>query len=179
LLYETAPETVRLILLLSTSKNNDSRSTYSHSDYDLSVLSPFVLTTDLLLLLGGEVVGNVESLADLLRRLALDHVGHSLAADIEKRLDIKEIGCLGFWLAANSNDGDIRSGGIVIYTYKNNLKEHFLIHLHELLVPLLDISRLLAGIRLVIRGRDGIVTVVLAPLHHLSQDCFIDLSRPC
>lgn len=68
---------------------------------------------------------------------------------------------------------------VIIQTYKNNLKEHFLIHLHELLVPLLDISRLLAGIRLVIGSSNGIVTVVLAPLDHLSQDCFIDLPRPC
>lgn len=80
-------------------KINNSRSTNSRSDHDLSVLSPFILTTDLLLLLSGEIIRNVESLADLLGRLALDHVGHSLAANIEKRLDIKEIGCLGLWLA--------------------------------------------------------------------------------
>lgn len=104
MLYETAPETVGLVLLLPISKNKDSRSTNNHSDHGLSVLSPFVLTTDLLLLLGGEVICNVESLADLLGRLALDHVGHSLAADIEKRLDIEEIGCLGIWLAGVSGD---------------------------------------------------------------------------
>lgn len=63
-------------------------------------------------------------------------------------------------------------------TYKNNLKEHFLIHLHELLVPLLDISRLLAGIRLVVGSRDGVVTVVLAPLDDLSQDRLIHLPSP-
>lgn len=81
----------------------------------------------------------------------------------------------GLWLAANQNAGDIWGS----QTYKNNLKEHFLIHLHELLVPLLDISRLLAGIRLVIGCCDGIVTVVLAPLDDLSQDRFIDLPSPC
>lgn len=32
---------------------------------DLAILSPLVLTSDLLLLLWGEVVGNVEGLADL------------------------------------------------------------------------------------------------------------------
>lgn len=94
--------------MLSTSRKiKIQKALISHSDHDLSVLSPLVLTTDLLLFLGGEIVCDVESLADLLRRLALDHVGHSLAADIEKRLDIKEIGCLGLWLAANQNAGDI------------------------------------------------------------------------
>ena len=34
------------------------------------------------LLLRGEVVHDVEQLADLLRRLHLDHVGHSLAANV-------------------------------------------------------------------------------------------------
>jgi hypothetical protein len=80
-------------------KINNSRSANSRSDHDLSVLSPFILTTDLLLFLRGKVIRNVEGLADLLGRLALDHVGNCLAADIEKRLDIQEIGCLGLWLA--------------------------------------------------------------------------------
>lgn len=57
----------------------------------LAVLGPLVLTADLLLLLGREVVGNVERLADLLGRLALDHVGDGLAADIEKGLDVKVV----------------------------------------------------------------------------------------
>ena len=41
-----------------------------------------VLLLDLSLLLGREVVHNVEELADLLRSLALDHVCNSLATDI-------------------------------------------------------------------------------------------------
>lgn len=60
-------------------------------------------------------------------------------------------------------------------TYKDDLEEHLLVHLHELLVPLLDISCLLAGIGLVVGGSDGVVAVVLAPLNNLSQDCFVDL----
>lgn len=58
------------------------------------LLSPLVLTTDLVLLLGGEVVLNVEGLADLLRRLALNHVGDSLTANVEQGLDIKVVGSL-------------------------------------------------------------------------------------
>ena len=53
------------------------------------LLSPLVLTTDLVLLFRSEVVLDVESLADLLGRLALDHVGHGLAANIQETLDIE------------------------------------------------------------------------------------------
>jgi hypothetical protein len=48
----------------------------------LTILSPLILAADLLLLLRGKVIGDVESLSDLLGRLALDHVCHSLAANI-------------------------------------------------------------------------------------------------
>ena len=59
-----------------------------------SLLSPLVFTTNLVLLLGGEVVLNVECLSDFLRRFALDHIGYGLAADVEQSLDIKVIGGL-------------------------------------------------------------------------------------
>lgn len=62
--------------------------------FDLSVLSPLVLSADLLLLLRGEVVGDVEGLADLLGGLALDHVGNSLAANIKEGLDVEVVGGL-------------------------------------------------------------------------------------
>lgn len=45
----------------------------------LLLLAPGVLLAHLLLLGGGEVVLDVEGLADLLRSLALDHVSDSLA----------------------------------------------------------------------------------------------------
>ena len=60
----------------------------------LAILGPLVLTPDLLLLLGCEVVDNVECLADLFGRLALDHVGNCLAAYVKQRLDVKVIGGL-------------------------------------------------------------------------------------
>lgn len=47
------------------------------------LLGPFVLATDLVFLLRGEVVLDIECLPDLLWRLALDHVGNGLAADIK------------------------------------------------------------------------------------------------
>lgn len=59
-----------------------------------AVLSPLVLTADLLFLFGGEVVLDVEGLADLLGALALDHVGDGLAADVKKGLDVHVVGGL-------------------------------------------------------------------------------------
>jgi hypothetical protein len=48
----------------------------------------------LVLLLGGEVICDIEGFADLLRRLSLDHIGNGFAANVKKWLDIKIIGCL-------------------------------------------------------------------------------------
>ena len=61
---------------------------------ELSVLRPFILPPNLRFLLRSEIIGDVECLADLLRRLPLDHVGHSLAANIEERLDVQVVGSL-------------------------------------------------------------------------------------
>lgn len=58
------------------------------------LLSPLVLTTDLILLLGREVVLDVEGFTDLLWGLALDHVGDGLAADIEESFDVEIVGSL-------------------------------------------------------------------------------------
>jgi len=59
------------------------------------LLSPLILAADLILLLRREVVLDVEGLADLLGRFALDHVGNSLTSNIKKRLDVKVVGSLG------------------------------------------------------------------------------------
>lgn len=64
-----------------------------------TVLSPLVLAADLFLLLGGEVVGDVERLANLLWGLALDHVGNGLATDVKEGLDIEVVGSL--WISLN------------------------------------------------------------------------------
>ena len=58
----------------------------------LSVFTPLVLLADLSLLLCGEVVDNVESLANLLRGLALDHGRDSSARQVKQRLDVHEVG---------------------------------------------------------------------------------------
>ena len=65
-----------------------------YRENDLTILSPLVLTANLLLLLRGEVVGDVECLADLLWRLSLNHVCDGLTSNIQEGLDIKVVGGL-------------------------------------------------------------------------------------
>lgn len=57
----------------------------------LSVLSPLVLAADLLFFLRGEIIRDVECLADFLRRFALDHISNGLAPDIQKRFDVEVV----------------------------------------------------------------------------------------
>jgi hypothetical protein len=121
----------------------------------LAVLSPLVLAADLVLLLGGEVVLDVEGLANLLGRLALDHVGDSLAADVEEGLDVHVVCC------------------------ENDLEQHLLVDLHELLIPLLNVGGLLAGVGIVVLGRRGVVLVLRAPLENLLEDVLRDLRWGC
>jgi len=116
----------------------------------LAVLGPFVLTADLILLLGGEVVLDVEGLTDLLRRLALDHVRDSLAADVEERLNVQVVGS------------------------QDNLEQHLLVNLHKLLVPLIDVGGL-AAIVVVIGSSLGVILVVLAPLNDLLEDGLVNV----
>ena len=72
---------------------------------NLTILSPLVLTSNLLFLLRGEVVGDVEGLSDFLWRLALDHVRNGLATNVEKGLDIKVVGCLKVLVSKDRSAG--------------------------------------------------------------------------
>jgi hypothetical protein len=94
----------------------------------LAVLGPLVLAADLVLLLGSEVVLNVERLANLLGGLALDHVCDSL--------DVHVVGG------------------------EDDLEEHLLVDLHELLVPLFNVGGLLAGVGVVVLGGRRVVLVL-------------------
>lgn len=77
----------------------------------LAVLGPFVLATNLVLLFGGEVVLDVESLPDFLRRLALDHVGDGLASNIQEGLDVEVVGSLGRIVSSSQTGGEGRCRG--------------------------------------------------------------------
>lgn len=64
------------------------------------------------------------------------------------------------------------------YTYQDDLEQHLLINLHELLVPLVDIGGLATGI-IVVMGARRVVLMVVAPLNNLVQDRRIDLFESC
>lgn len=66
---------------------------------------------------------------------------------------------------------------LVAKTYEDDLKEHLLVDLHELLIPLLNIGGLLTSVGLVVLGLGRIVTVVVAPLYDLAEDGLVDLDN--
>ena len=102
------------------------------SDSYLSVFTPLVLLADLSLFFGGEVVDDVESLANLLGGLALDHGRDSSARQVKQRLDVHEVGG------------------------QNELKENLLLNVDEVCIPLLDDLTHLCRLQwLCIRGSGG------------------------
>jgi len=109
------------------------------------LLAPFVLLADLLLLAGREIVLDVEGLPDLLRGLALDEVGHSLAGYVQQSLDV-----------------EIVSG-------QNELEEGSLVSLQELRVPRRDVVGALLLV-LIVLGQGRVVLVVGGPLDHLLEN---------
>lgn len=60
-------------------------------------------------------------------------------------------------------------------TYENDLEQHLLVNLHELLVPLLNVGGLLAGIGIIIGSGGGVVLVMLAPFDNLLENGLVDL----
>ena len=56
--------------------------------------------------------------------------------------------------------------------YKNDVEEHLLVNLHELLIPLPDISKLHPSVKviIVVVNCGKVVLVVLAPLEDLAKD---------
>jgi hypothetical protein len=117
----------------------------------LTVLGPLVLAADLVFLFGSKVILDVECLADLLGRFAFDHVGDGLAADIEESFDVHVVGS------------------------EDDLEEHLLVDLHKLLVPFFNVSRLLAGVGVIVLGGRRVILVLGAPLEHLLEDIFGNL----
>ena len=111
----------------------------------LLFLAPLVLPPHLLLLLGAEVVLDIERLPDVLGCLPLDHVGHRLAGDVQKALDVQVVG------------------------RQDQLEESALVDQEEFLVPVRDVVCPLDSV-LVLLGRRGIVLVLGGPLGDLLED---------
>ena len=137
----------------------------------LTILSPLVLPSNLFLFFGSEVVCDIKGLSDLLGRLALDHVRDGLASNIKQGFDVEVVRRLQKYVSFHFESRGIKD------TYKDDLEQHLLVDLHELLVPLLDIGGLFAGIGVVVDGGRRIILVVLAPLNDLLQNGLIDLTE--
>jgi len=52
-----------------------------------------------------------------------------------------------------------------------------LIDLHELLIPLLDVRRLPSGIGIILVGRGGVMSVMVAPFNHLFENGGVDIGN--
>jgi len=60
-------------------------------------------------------------------------------------------------------------------TYEDDLEEHLLVDLHELLIPLINLGRLLAVVVLLLGGLSRIIAVLLAPLDDFLEHRFVDV----
>lgn len=115
------------------------------------------------LLFGGEVVHNVEELADFFGGLTLDHVRNSLATNIAMES-----------VSGNNQNPTrrlLQEGlDVKVIGGEDNLKEHLLINRNEFLIPLADVSGTLASlvlVRLGVGGWERLAAVVLAVLKDL------------
>ncbi|GMT17240.1 hypothetical protein PFISCL1PPCAC_8537, partial [Pristionchus fissidentatus] len=116
------------------------------------VLTPCILLSDLFLFLGSKIVLDVEMLANFLGGFTLDHIGDSLAAIVEKSLDIHVVGS------------------------KNKRKKHRLLHIKEFLIPLGNIIRSLLFVLILFSTR-GVVSMLIAPLNDFPQCSSINIGK--
>mmetsp|Transcript_53843 Transcript_53843/g.155461 ORF Transcript_53843/g.155461 Transcript_53843/m.155461 type:complete len:218 (+) Transcript_53843:246-899(+) len=119
----------------------------------LSLFTPLVLLTDLRLFLRREVIGNIESRSDFLRRLPLNHTGHSSTSQIQQRLDIHVV----------------RS--------ENQLKQQNLFQINKIRIPLLDNVRHVLTLERLLNFRHGVLQIVLTKFDHLLQNLTLDIGQ--
>ena len=115
------------------------------------LLGPAVLLHDLSLLLRGEIVLDVEELADLLDGLALDQGGDLGAGELEERLDIEVVGG------------------------HDDLEEHLLVDIDILGVPGFDNLGEVGAAEWLLYLRRGVLAHALHEDYHLLHDGLVDL----
>ena len=59
--------------------------------------------------------------------------------------------------------------------YQNNPKDHLLVDLHKLLIPLVEIGGALPRVGIIVFGLRRIILVILAPLENFLEDGLVDL----
>ncbi len=117
------------------------------------MFGPLVLFYSLLLLLGGEVVLDVEELANLLDGLVLDHAGDLGAGKLKQRLDIEVVGG------------------------HDELEEHLLLHVNVVCVPGVDDGGHVGVAEWLLDLGDGVVLDVSAKLNNLFEYGALDIGE--
>jgi hypothetical protein len=79
----------------------------------LSFLAPFIFLSDLFFFFWGEIVLNVEGLADFFGSLSFNHVGNGLAGEVQERLDVQVV----------SSQDELEQGGLVNLTAMREKKK--------------------------------------------------------
>ena len=108
----------------------------------LLLFAPFVLLANLLFFSRGKIILDVECLTNFLRSFAFDHVGNSLASNIQQALNVQIIGS------------------------QNELKKGSLINFEEIRVPRTDIVGSLLLVFVILRWW-RVIFVVGGPLNDL------------
>lgn len=143
------------------------------------LLSPFVLRADLSFFLWREVILDIEGLADIFWRLALDHICDGLATNIEEGLDIKVVGSLGKLSTLPSRNIFDVARKPERKEYQNDFEQHLLVDLHEFLIPFIDICGFPAGVVVLVAGAWRVALMLCAPRNNLFQDGSVDLRVGC
>ena len=115
------------------------------------LFGPSVLFHDLGLLLGGEIVLDVEELTNFLNALALDEGGDLRTRKLKKRLDIQ------------------------VVSSHYDLEEHFLVDVDKISVPLIDNLRHVRGAERFLDLRRCVLSHVLTENDDLLHDGLVDL----
>jgi len=114
-------------------------------------LGPLVLRADGLLLLGGQIVVNVERLANLLGGLALHKARYLGTAQFQQRLDVQ------------------------VVCRANQIKQLLLDHVNEIRIPLFDHFAHVGRLERHLNILRGVVDVILHVHYNLVQDRALDV----
>lgn len=112
---------------------------------NLTFFTPLVFFANLFFLLGGEVILDVESFTNLFWGLALDHVSHSLAGQVQQRLNVQKVGG------------------------QNQLEQSSLVYRAKVFVPRTNVICSFFVLLIVALWR-GVFSVVLAVLDDFTED---------
>lgn len=119
----------------------------------LGLISPFVLLDNVFFLLGGEIVGNVEKLADVFSGFALEENCTLGTSEVQKRLDIH------------------------VVRRQNKLKKQFLLNVNESSVPGRNHIRDVPRLQRLFNCFGRVSSMVLEVVQHFGKDRSLDIGK--